>query len=162
MNKAPHRAGQDATEGGDGNEQHNPTALPTGFQLIVVELLCVEAVDLAPGILPATPAAFGRCWIYRVSGRAAIEQFEDPVTREILFVTRDVTSEFANVAESAISPEELLRAVARLAAFCLARRHCDGVVDDDDETLIRALDNLADANVTERIIVWLDYPPADT
>ena len=55
------------------------------------------------------------------------------------------------------------QAVARLSAFCLAWRHCEGAVGGDDESLVRALDDVTDPRVTDRIVLWLGcHPSVDT
>jgi hypothetical protein len=122
--------------------------------LVAVSLNCHEAANLATKILPATSAVYDRKWIYLIKGELSAEQFVDPVSDEAIVEFRDTTADFANVGALAIEADALLRAVARLAAFCLAKRHCRGVAVDDDESLIGALDDVADARVTERIIVW--------
>jgi hypothetical protein len=129
--------------------------------LVAVTLCCKEAVELAADMLPATPAVFSDRWFYLTRGETPAERFVDPALGESVVEIRDADAEFAHVGASTIDAGKLLSAVARLAAFCLARRHCNGVVDSDDECLVRWLNNVADANVAERILVWLDHPPAD-
>jgi hypothetical protein len=129
--------------------------------LVAVDLRCIEATELAAKILPTTAAVYARRWFYFVKSTLPDENFADPVFDEVLLEIRDVTAEFANIGAAEIEIRELLRAVGRLAAFCLAKRYCDGVVDGDDESLIQSLDHLANAHVVERILVWLDHPPAE-
>jgi hypothetical protein len=129
--------------------------------LVAVDLSCIEATELAAKILPTTAAVYARRWFYFVKSTLPDDNFADPVFDKALLEIRDVTAEFANIGAAEIEIRELLRAVGRLAAFCLAKRYCDGVVDGDDESLVRTLDDVADARVTERIIVWINYPSAD-
>ena len=124
-------------------------------------MCCKEAVELAADMLPARPAVFGDRWFYLARGETPAERFVDPALGEAVVEIRNADAEFAYVGASTVDAGTLLSAVARLAAFCLARRHCDGVVDSDDECLVRSLDNVADANVVERILVWLEHPPAE-
>jgi len=155
----------------DSNDQQNhsstlhiaPPRVPgdTSNCLVAVVLHCKEADELAAAMLPATAAVFGEHWLYLAEGKAPAERFTDPQSGQPIVEIRDATSEFTAVGASTVDAKELFRTAARLAAFCLSRRHCDGVIDGDDENLIRALDNIADARVTERIVFWIDYPPAD-
>jgi hypothetical protein len=137
--------------------------LAPNFQLVAVDLRCAEARRLAQKLLPVTTAVFGHRRIYRVCDVASAEQFVDPATKTVIVEIQVVTLEFANVAESSVDPNELRKAVARLSAFCLAWRHCEGAVDGDDESLVRALDDVTDPRVTDRIVLWLGcHPSVDT
>jgi hypothetical protein len=140
-----------------------PTCAPgdASARLVAVNLYCKEADALAPPILPATPAVLGHRWFYVVRGKAPTESFLDPVFGGTVLEIRDATSEFANIRAAEIGTDKLCKAVARLAAHCLGKRYCEGVLEADDESLVQSLDTVDDATVTERIVVWLDYPPAD-
>ena len=127
--------------------------------LVAVDLSCMEATELAAKILPTTAAVYARRWFYFVKFTLPDEDFVDPVFDKAFVEIRDVTAEFANIGAAEIEIRELLRAVGRLAAFSLAKRYCEGVVDGDDESLVCALDDVADPSVVDRIVLWLfDYP----
>jgi hypothetical protein len=127
----------------------------------LVGLYCKEAEELAATILPVTAAVFGDRWLYLVRGTALTESFADPVSGETIVEIRDATAEFADVGASTIELGELLKTVGQLAAHTLGRRYCEGVIDGDVESLIQSLDHVANARVVERILVWLDHPPAE-
>jgi hypothetical protein len=131
--------------------------------LVVVDLSCIEATELAAKILPTTAAVYDRCWFYIVKGKLSAQHFADPVSDKALVQIGDSCAEFANIGASEIEADALLRAVARLAAFCLAERYCDGVVDGDEESLVCALDDLANPSIVERIVYWLfEIPSSNT
>jgi hypothetical protein len=77
------------------------------------------------------------------------------VSGETIVEIRDATTEFSNVGASEIEIGKLLRAIARLAAFCLGKRHCVGVIEGDDESLVQSLDDVANPKVVDRIVLWL-------
>jgi hypothetical protein len=127
--------------------------------LVSVGLSCIEATELAAKILPITAAIYDRRWFYFVKFTLPDENFLDPVFDKALVEIRDVTAEFANIGAAEIEIRELLRAVGRLAAFSLAKRYCEGVRDGDDESLVCALDDVANPSIVDRIVLWLfDYP----
>jgi len=127
--------------------------------LVAVDLSCMEATELAARILPTTAAVYAHRWFYFVKSTLPDENFADPVFDKALVEIRDVTAEFANIGASEVEIGQLLRAVGRLAAFSLAKRYCEGVVDGDDESLVCALDNVVNPSVVDRIVLWLfDYP----
>jgi hypothetical protein len=128
--------------------------------LVVVDLVYNEAVELAAKILPATPAAYDRSRFYLVKGTLPGERFMDPVSNKALVRIGDASAEFSSVGASEIETGELLRAVARLAAFCLGKRYGKGVIDGDEESLVCALDDLANALIVERIVYWLFEIPS--
>jgi hypothetical protein len=153
-----------------------------GDGLVDVDLDCVEAIDLAPKMLPATSAIFGRPskpkshWLYQVEGEVRTIKFVDPVSGEMLLEIRGDGSqtvfprsvhqsgeivEWANDGEpAATNMKELIRAGARIAAHVLGKRYCKNVIVGDDESLRQALDGVTDPRVTDRIILWLDSLPA--
>lgn len=127
------------------NDQQNhstlhvpPTCAPSnaGRCLVAVALRCKEFDELAVKILPATPAVFGGQWFYLTNGEVTAEKFADAVSGETIIEIHEATDEFANVGGSQTEIDELLGAVARLAAHSLGKRHCEGVIDGDDESLI--------------------------
>jgi hypothetical protein len=128
--------------------------------LVVVELSCIEAVELAPKILPPTAAVYDRNWFYWTKGSLPSQQFVDPVTAGILVRIGDASAEFSNIGASEIEIGEMLRAVARLASFCMAKRYCEGVIDGDEESLVSALDDLVNPLIVERITYWLFEIPS--
>jgi hypothetical protein len=146
--------------------QHSaPTCMPDNPSgcLVAVDLNCIEATELAAKILPKTTAVYDRCWFYLIKGTLSAEKFLNPVSDNALVQIRDSTAEFANVGASEIEIGELLKTVTRLAAFSLAKRYCEGVVDGDDESLICALDDVANPSVVDRIVLWLfECPSSDT
>jgi hypothetical protein len=143
---------------------------------------CPEANSLADKILPATPSIFGRKSkpgshrVFRVAGKVPTIKFLDPVSGKMIHEIRGdgsqtvfpgsthpsgETIEWSIDGEpAAIKVEELVRAGARLAAHVLGQRYCEGVVAGDDAGLRRALDNLANPAIVERILLWLDDPLA--
>jgi len=125
-----------------------------GSGLVVVSLQCTEAIAFAADILPATAATYDRSRFYLLKGELPAEAFEDPVDGKALVQIADASAEFLNIGAPEVAADVLLRAVARLAAFCLADRYCEELICGDDESLSAALDDVADARVTERIIVW--------
>ena len=128
-------------------------------RLISVDLSCFEATELAAKILPTTAAVYARRWFYFVRSTVPDDNFADPLSDKALLEIRDVTAEFASIGAAEIELRELLRAAGRPAAFSLAKRHCEGVVDGDDESLVSALDDVAHPSVVDRIVLWLfDYP----
>jgi hypothetical protein len=137
-----------------------PTCELGNSDTCLVSLCCKEAAELAAAILPVT-AVFGDSWLYLVRGTALTENFVDPMSGETIVEIRDATTEFANVGASAIELDELLKAAGQLAALTLGRRYCEVVIDGDVESLIQALNHVANAHVVERILVWLDYPPVE-
>jgi hypothetical protein len=131
--------------------------------LVAVDLNCSEATELAAKILPTTAAVYAHRWFYFVKSTLPDENFADPVFDKALLEIRDVTAEFANIGAAEIEIRELLRAVARLAAFSLAKRYCEGVIDGDEESLVCALDDLANPLIVERIVYWLfEIPSSNT
>jgi hypothetical protein len=131
--------------------------------LVAVILCCKETAELAAAVLPATPAVFGDHWFYLARGKTPAERFVDPVSGETIVEIREATREFAETGASEIEIGELLRAVGRLAAHCLGKRHCDGVIDGDDESLIRSLDDVANPRLVDRIVLWLlEHPSSGT
>jgi hypothetical protein len=129
--------------------------------LVAVDLSCIEATELAAKILPVTAAVYGRSWFYLINGRLPSEKFVDPLSDETIVEIRDATAEFSNIGTSEIEIGKLLKAVRQLAAHTLERRYCEGAIDGDAESLIQSLDHVANAQVVERILVWLDHPPAE-
>src|ERR1700722_9023189 len=107
--------------------------------LVAVDLICSESTELAAKILPTTPAVYGRNWLYIVKGRPPLMKFADPVSDQALVQIKDASAEFSNVGAPEIEGGELLRSVALLAAFCLATRYGEGVIDGDEESLIQSL-----------------------
>ena len=131
--------------------------------LVVVDLSSSEVTELAAKILPPSAAIYDHNWFYLVKGRLPLEEFVDPVIAGALVEIGDASADFSNIGASEIGADTLLKAVARLAAFCLAKRYCEGVVDGDEESLACALDDLANPLIVERIVYWLfEIPSSNT
>jgi hypothetical protein len=131
--------------------------------LVVVDLSCIEAAELGAKILPATTAVYDHSRFYIVEGELSAESFEDPVSNKKLVRIGDASADFANIDAAEIEADILLRAVARIAAFSLAKRYCEGVIDGDEESLACALDDLANPLIVERIVYWLfEIPCSNT
>ena len=138
--------------------------------------------ELADKILPATTSIFGRKSkpgshrLYRVAGKVPTVKFVDPVTGKMIHEIRGDGSQtvfpgsthpsgelidwILDGEPAPIDLKELIRAGARLAAHVLGQRYCNGVVAGDDASLRRALDDVANPAIVERILFWLDDPLA--
>jgi AAA domain/Bifunctional DNA primase/polymerase, N-terminal len=125
---------------------NNGIILGEASDLADVDLDCIEALELAPSILPKTNAVFGRKskrrshWLYRVTGPIPTKKFSDPLTGKSLVEVRgdggyqtifprsthpsgeriewDINGEPPKVAA-----EELHKLAASLAARCLIKRY---------------------------------------
>jgi hypothetical protein len=140
-----------------------------------VDLDCVEAIELAPKVMPATDSKFGRNtkrrshWLYIVDGPAPTARFSDPISGKTLLELRgdgglqtvfpgsihpsgELIEWETDGQPAAISPAELCKRGKWLAACCLVKRYCQNVTDY--ASLLRALE-IVDPRVAERICVWL-------
>jgi Protein of unknown function (DUF3631)/Primase C terminal 2 (PriCT-2)/Bifunctional DNA primase/polymerase, N-terminal len=145
-----------------------------------LDLDCVEAIELAPNLLPVTCAIFGRAskpgshWLYRVEGPAPTMKFSDPITGATLLEIRGdgglqtvFPSSIHSSGESiewvedgdpaTIEAAALIKFARSLAGLCLVKRYCNGVIGT--ATLLAALDTV-DRRVADRIRQWLALPGA--
>jgi Bifunctional DNA primase/polymerase, N-terminal len=150
--------------------------------LVDVDQDCPEAIDLSPKFVPATGAIFGRASkprshrLYRVEGAAPTIQLKDPLTGKMLVELRGDGGfqtifpgsthgsgeliEWEEDGEPAIvSYVDLSKAVRKLAAYCLFKRHLPDV--RDHESLLTALET-AEPCLADRIRDWLEIEPPPT
>ena len=143
-----------------------------------IDLDCVEALELASEMLPATNSKFGRSskrrshLLYRVQGPAPSITFKDPLTDAVILELRadggrqtifpgsihpsgeriewDIDGEPAVVDYATIK-----MAATRLAAHCLIRRYFPKLTDDAG--LLKALET-TDPRLARRIREWRNLP----
>jgi Primase C terminal 2 (PriCT-2)/Bifunctional DNA primase/polymerase, N-terminal/Family of unknown function (DUF5906) len=157
--------------------------------LVDSDLDCFEAIELAPEILPPTPAVFGRNskpeshWLYRVVGSMPAEKFTDPLTGEMLVELRSNGGlqtifpgsvhpsgelvEWFNDAPFGDEPptpvevdaDTLRRSIRQLAARSLVRRYYKGPEDLTDDASFEEGLRTLDIRIVERVQAWLGFVP---
>src|SRR5581483_11111542 len=143
-----------------------------------LDLDCLEAIDLAPEVLPVTTAIFGReskresHWLYTVKGDITTAKFVDPLNGKMLLELRanGLQTVFPGSIHPSGEPVEwddhrepsivegawLLKSIKLLAALSLGKRYCNEVVDE--ASLLNVLEKL-DQRIADQIRNWLDLQP---
>src|SRR5665213_1762515 len=157
--------------------------------LVDGDLDCFEAIDLAPEILPPTPAVFGRRskpeshWLYRVVGTMPAERFTDPLTGEMLVELRsngglqtifppslhpsgelvewfnDDTFNGEPPTPAEVDAAILRQGFRNLAARSLVKRYYKGKDDLADEISFEEALKSLDHRIVERVRTWLGSLP---